>query len=418
MAIRKKMSRVCMLIMCLLLAGIMLLPGCGMQKAAGQSNSTGKTASSSHSAEKKEEKSAYVLTGVKYYDADGTCTMEISYGYNEEGKRVRRMQQSFGENESMFESLYSYPDAVTQQETYIDQDTGVRSQVDTTVYDEAGKILTATSTDYDREGYSNVMSQIEYSHDKQGNLILKEEHSTATVGGALNNITKTEYTYDSAGNCLTEKQTHSREGQEDKVWRDLEYQYDSKGNKIREVSHITDEYTNSPIVYEYNGKDQLIKESRYQSIQPDALSQYIVSEYDEYGNTTRSRSYSADDQLLSYVEYEYAKISELKTEGKAGSEKDRLYKSWKVDGTAASTISFQIIDPASGICCEIKNYDIRAQQERAEGMTSTSAEVDDSTVEIFSGPDEYTNLAYWFEADGALKLRDAATGNTISLHAQ
>ena len=89
-----------------------------------------------------------------------------------------------------------------------------------------------------------------------------------------------------------------------------------------------------------------------------------------------------------------------------------------MDGTAASTISFQFLDPASGIKCEIKNYDIRTQQERTEGMNSTSAEVKNSTIEIFSGPDEYTILTYWFEADGTLKLKDETTGNTISLHAQ
>lgn len=415
---RKKSPRAGLFILCVILAGSMILSGCDSKNAAEQSKITGKIASSGYVTEKKKEESDDVLTSVKYYDADGTCTMDIAYQYNEEGKKVHRVQQSFGQNQRTFESFYSYPDAVTQQETYIDQDSGTRSQADTTVYNEAGKVQTVTSTNYDREGYSNVMSQTEYTYDEHGNLILKEEHSTATVGGALNNITKTEYTYDLTGNCLTEKQIHSREGQEDKVWRDLEYQYDSKGNKIREISYITDEHTNSPIVYQYNGKNQLIKESRYQSTQPDALSQYIVSEYDENGNTTRTRVYSADDQLVSYTEYEYVKISELKTKEKAASEKDRLYKSWKVDGTAASTISFQFVDPASGIKCEIKNYDIRTQQERTEGMNSTSAEVKDSTVEIFSGPDEYTILTYWFEADETLKLKDETTGNTISLHAQ
>lgn len=417
MATRKKSPQVCFIFLCLLLAGILLLPGCGSHKAAGQSNGGAKTQSSGH-VEKKKEKSDYVLSRVKFYDADGTCTMDISYEYNEEGKKVHKVQQSFGKSESTFESFYSYPDAVTQQETYIDQNTGVRNQVDTIVSDEEGNIQTETSTDYDGEGYSNIMSQQEYHYDKYGNLILKEEHSTATVGGELNNITKTEYTYDSAGNCLTEKKIHSREGQEDKVWGDLEYQYDSKGNKIREINHIAEKYTNSPIVYQYNGKNQLIKESDYKSTEPDTLEFYRIYEYDGNGNTKKYSQYSSDDQLLSYAEYEYVKIGALPVKEKMTSEKDRLYKTWNVDGTASSTISFQFIDPASGIRCEIKNYDIRAQQESAAGMTSTSAEVKDSTIEIFSGPDEYTVFTYWFEANGTLKLKDSATGNTISLHVQ
>ena len=415
---RKKTSQVCLFLICLMLAGIMLLSGCGLQNAARQSNSAEKITPSGHMDEKKKEKPDYILTGVKYYDPDGTCTMEISYEYDAEGKEVHRIQQSFGQYAMTVETFSSYPDAVNRLETYIDKDTGVRSQVDTTAYDEKGNIKTETSTVYDREGYSNVMSRKEYTYDERGNLILKEEHSTATVGGAMNNVTKTDYTYDSAGNCLTEKQIHSREGQEDKVWRDLEYQFDSNGNKIREISHIADEHTYSPIVYEYNHKGQKVKETDYASISPDTVKQYYIFDYDENGNEKKYNCYSADDQLLSYTEYEYVKIGELQSKEKAASGKENLYKTWNVDGTAASTISFLFIDPASGIKCEIKKYDIRAQQERTEGMTSTTVEATDRSIEINSGPDEFTTLTYWFEADGTLKLKDETTGNTISLHAQ
>jgi hypothetical protein len=400
---------------CLLMAGVMMISGCGTQNTGNQSQDAGKETPVGKVTEKKE--SDYLLTGAKFYDADGTCTMDILYEYNAEGKVVHKVQQNFGQNEMKFEFFYTYPDAITRLETCIDKDTGVRSQVDTTVYDQKGNIKTETSTVYDREGYSNVMSQTEYTYDKQVNLILKEKHSTATVGSALNNITKTEYTYDDTGNCLTEKQINSREGQEDQVWSDLEYQYDSKGNRTREISHIANEHIYSPIVYEYNHKGQKAKETDYASTSPDTVKRYYVFEYDKNGNEKKYNCYSADDQLLSYAEYEYVKISDLKTQEKLASDKDRLYKTWNVDGTVSSTISFQFIDPANGVRCEIKNFDIRAQQE-STGGTTTTVELTDKTININSAPDVYTTLTFWFEADGTLKLKDTATGNTISLHAQ
>lgn len=402
---------------CWFLAGIIIFTGCALQNNEDQSKRADKTVSSGHVAEKKQEKSEDKLTRLKLYDADGTCTMDISYEYNEKGKEVHRVQKDYGKVKWTHESFYTYPDAVTRLETYIDQDTGVRNQVDTTAYNKAGKIQTETSTDYDKEGYSNIMSQKEYTYDKQGNLILKEEHSTATVGAKLNNITKTEYTYDKAGNCLTEKQIHSREGQEDKVWSDIEYKYDSKGNKIREINHIAEEYTNSPIVYQYNGKNQLIRQSWYKSTEPDTLKQYFVYEYDKNGNRKKYNCYSADDELLSYAEYEYTKMSELRSKEKSTLGKDSLYKTWKVDGTASSTFSFKFIDPATGISCVIKNFDLRTQQEGIGGASSY-AEVTDNTMKISCGPEEYITFSYWFEADGTLKLKEASTGKTISLHQQ
>ena len=399
---------------CLIMTGVVLMSGCNSQVSGSQNQKTTAAVPSSKAAEKKSD---YELSRVKFYDADGICTIDVSYEYNEEGKEVHRVQQNFGQFEWTDESFYTYPDALTRQQTYIDKDTGVRNQVDTTVYDESGNIQTETSTDYRADGSSNIMSRKEYTYDKDGNLTLKEEHSTATVGHELNHISKTEYTYDNAGNRLTEKLTSSSVGGEEKVFTDLEYQYDSKGNKIRKISHIADEHTYSPILYEYNNKSQMIKETDYTSTSPDTVKRYYIFEYDENGNKKKYTCYSPEDLLISYAEYEYIKIGDLVSKEKTTYGKDELYKTWSVDGTASSTISFQFIDPATGIRCEIKNYDIRVQQEGVGGM-STSVEATDSTIEINSGPEEYTNLTYWFEADGTLKLKDESTGNTISLRAQ
>lgn len=400
---------------CFFMAGVMLLAGCGLQNTGNQNNNEDKAASSNQVS--KKETSGDLLSRAKFYDADGTCTMDIMYEYNEDGKEVHRVQQYYGDLEWTDESFCTYPDAFTRQQTFIDQNTGNRSQVDTITYNEDGAILTETSTDYRPDGTENIMRQIEYTYDKHGNLIRKEEHSTATVGHALNHISITEYTYDSDGNRLTEKLTSSSEGQEDKVFTDSEYQYDSKGNKIREISNLTDDHTYSPILYEYNGKDQLIKESDYASTAPDTLKQYFVYEYDNSGNRVKYSRYSPEDQLLSYTEYEYIKISELKAKGATTSEKDRLYQTWLVDGTASSTISFEFIDPTIGINCKIRNYDLKTQQEGIGGASSNVKATDD-TVEISCGPDVYITFSYWFEADGALKMKDESTGNTISLHAQ
>lgn len=401
---------------CLLLAGVMLLPGCGAN-SGGQNNKVDKAASSGHVAEKKKDASDYELASVKYYDADGTCTMDVMYEYNEEGKDVHRVQHNYGDLARTDESFFTYPDEKTCQQTYIDQNSGTRSQVVTSTYNEDGQVQTEISTDYQADGSGNVMDQTEYTYDKHGNLIRKEKHSTATVGHELNHISITEYTYDSAGNRLTEKLTSSSDSAEDQVFTDSEYQYDGKGNKTREISKIKNEYTYSPILYEYNRKDQMIKELDYASTAPDTLKQYWTFEYDENGNRQKASRFSPEDQLLSYVEYEYIKIGDLASKEKTIDGKDGLYKTWSVDGTAESTIRFQLIDPASGVRCEVKNYDIRAQQE-STGGTSTTVEVTDKTIKINSAPEVYTTFDYWFEADGTLKLMDEFTGNIVSLHAQ
>lgn len=406
-----------MALACLFMVGVMLMPGCGSQNNGGQNNKADKAASSGHVTEKKKDASDYELSSVKYYDADGNCTMDVLYEYNEEGKDVRRVQHNYGDLARTDESFFTYPDEKTCQQTYIDQNTGTRSQVVTSTYNGDGQVQTEISTDYQADGSENVMDQTEYTYDKHGNLIRKEKHSTATVGHELNHISITEYTYDSAGNRLTEKLTSSSDGAEDKVFTDSEYQYDGKGNKTREISNIKNEYTYSPIVYEYNRKDQMIKELDYASTAPDTLKQYWTFEYDENGNRKKSSRFSPEDQLLSYVEYEYIKIGELVSKGKTTYGKDYLYKTWSVDGTAYSTISFEWIDPSIGIKCEIKNFDIRALEEWTGGATS-DAEVTDNTLKISCGPEQYITFTYWFEADGSLKMKDESTGKTISLHAQ
>lgn len=300
--------RKCLVLACLLMAGVVFMSGCGAQDADSQAQSAGETVSATKKSEKKE--SEYAMSRVKYYDADGVCTTEVLREYDEKGKEVHRVQKDYGQVNRIDESFYTYPDALTRERTYIDAHSGKKSQVVTTAYDESGNIQTETTTDYQEDGSASIMNRTEYTYDKQGNLVLKENDSTATVGKKLSRLSTTEYTYDKDNHCLTEKQVFSLEGQDGRILKDIEYQYDSKGNQIKEVNHIADEFTSSPIVYEYNQKGQLIKESDYQSTAPDTLKQYFVYEYDENGNRSKYNQYSADDQLLSYAEYEYIMIGE------------------------------------------------------------------------------------------------------------
>lgn len=306
---------------------VMFLPGCGLQNTEKQSNNAddkGKTPSSSQVSKKKKDKSDYSMSGMTYYDSDGTCTMDIVFEYNENGKEIHRVQNNYNPNPSVIEFFSTYPDAFTRQVTYIDEKTRFRNQVDTTKYNEDGKIQTETSTDYSQDGSKNIMSQTEYTYDTKGNLIIKEMHSTSVTGDSLKNINKTEYTYDNDGNCLTEKQTSSSAGQEDRVYTDLEYQYDSNGNKIRQISNIADEHTFSPILYEYNQNGQKLKEYDYLSTAPDTLKQYFVYEYDENGNKKKFSRFSSDNQLLSYGEYEYIKLGASQSKGETTSGNDVL----------------------------------------------------------------------------------------------
>lgn len=413
-------------LVCLFMTGLALLSGCGAQADSEPSQSTvqtvsgsavgGKSGTAAAAQQKNPESSDYELSHVKYYDADGTCTMEVSFDYNEAGKEIHRIQQNYGEQPWTFESNTTYPDASTQVETCIDPATGVRDQVNTTVYNAAGDIQTKTTTTYDQNrNEGDLMDRTDYTYDSQGNLILKVVQSTAVVGAEFSHTRRTAYAYDAAGNCISEKETYSHEGQEDKVDSDLEYQYDGSGNKIREINHIAEEYVYSPIIYEYNGQNQLIKKSDYASTAPETLKQYYVYEYNENGKKKKSTCYSADGQLLNYAEFEYVKISATQANAQTASGKDGLYKTWHVDGTASATIAFQFIDPSSDAKCEIEGYDVARQQADEGRRTSTSATITDNTIEMNSSADEYVTFTYSFDTDGSLLLKDTSTGSTIRL---
>jgi len=402
-------------ILCLFLAGTILISGCGSHDGSSK-NSAG--AAQASATEKQEgEKAQFEISKLSMYDANGACTLECSFEYNQEGKLIHQVQDDYKSGDILeSEMFYRYPESNRQIRTYIDKVTGKRTQSDEAVYNDDGQMLTESHFSYDENGSEeNDYSQSDYFYDENGNLLSKEIYNTSKIGANVTSKQITQYTYDKEGNRISEQSRSVRDGQEDSVWLDYTYEYDKNGNKIRAVSAIINENTDSPIIYSYNNKNLLVKESAYISTEPTVLNNYYTYEYDENDNLIKCIRYSADDQIISYTEYEYIEIGAISSTTEAAVSNISLYQKWHIDGTAASSITFKIQADSSDARCEIEDFDLYTQEE-VDGMTSTSAEITEATIVINYRPDEYVTFTYAFQKDGTLKFTNQETGKTFSMH--
>lgn len=412
-------------LLCLLLAVIILIPGCAAQsetiQSLDESSQTDTTqipdesAKSDTSEKLEDEKAQYEISKLKIYDADGACTFDVSYEYNEEGKLIHQVEY-LDQSANKIEMFLTYPESNWQITTYIDKDTGKRTQSDEAWYNDAGNIVTMSSYFFDENGsQDDKYSQFDYFYDETDHLIQKEIYDTTKIGGNVTSKQITQYTYDGKGNCIAEICTYVRDGQEDRVWEDCSYEYDKNGNRIRETNAVVDKYTASPIVYTYNEKNQLMKKEEYIATTPDVLKDYGIYEYDENNNLLTFVRYSADDQITSRMEYEYIRIGDVSVTTETAASNMSLYQRWHVAGTAASFISFQVQADTSAARCEITDFDLSTQQEQTNANTSTWAEITDTTIEISYRPDKEITYTYVFQKDGTLKLTDQETGMTFSM---
>ena len=408
---RRKIS-----LLCLILAGIALISGCGSQ--SGNALNSDASAQGGTTEKQKDKKAQFEISNLKIYDSDGTCTLEVSFEYNEEGKVVHQVQNEYASDMDIMDSemVYTYPEPNRRIRTYIDKATGKRTQADETVFNDAGKIWTESSFNYDENGsQENDYSQTDYFYDENENLIRRERYDTSKIGANVTSKQIDLYTYDKDGNRISEQQKLVCEGQADRIWLDCTYEYDKNGNKIRATNAVTDKYTSSPIIYDYNKNNQLIKETNYQATTPDVLKDYYIYEYDENDNLIKSTYYSADDKIISYTVYEYIEIGAVSQAAETAASAMSLYQRWHIDGTAAAFITFKTQEDSAEARCEINDFDLFAQQE-VDGNTSTGAVITDTTIEINYRPDEYITFTYAFQKDGTLKLTNQETGKTFSMH--
>ena len=401
--------------LCWILTGIILIPGCGPQHDTSQSpGGSGQTGTT----EKQTDKTAqFEISHLKMYDADGTCTLAVSFEYNEEGKVVHQVQKDYKPGNTMnSEMVYTYPEPNRRIRTYLDTATGKRTQADEAVYNDAGKIWTESAFLYDENGsQENDYSQTDYFYDENENLIRKERYDTSKIGADVTSKQIDLYTYDQDGNRISEQQRFVCEGEADRIWLDCTYAYDKHGNKIRATNAVIDEYTSSPIIYSYNKHNQLIKESNYKAATPEVLKDYYTFEYDEKDNLLKSTYYSADDQIISYTVYEYIEIGAVPPAAEAAASNVSLYQKWHIDGTAASFITFKTQADTPEARCDINDFDLIAQQE-VDGNTSTGAVITDTTIEINYRPDEYVTFTYAFQKDGTLTFTNQETGQAFRMH--
>ena len=407
---RRKLS-----LLCLFLTGFILISGCGSQSSKSQSST--ESTQTSTTEKQKDQKAQFEISKYSMYDANGTCTLVVSFEYNQEGKLIHQVQNDYTGHDIMdSEMVYTYPEPNRRIRTYIDKSTGKRTQSDEAVFNGAGDILTESMFDYDEDGsQNNNYSQTDYFYDENGKLIQKENYDTSKIGANVTSKQITQYTYDKKGNRISEQSKYVRDGQADSVWQDSKYEYDNNGNKIRATNAVFDDSTDSPIIYSYNKKNQLIKESDYIATTPDVLRNYYIYEYDENDNLLKCTRYSADGQILSYNEYEYIEIGAVSTTTEAAVNNVSIYQKWHIDGTAASSITFKTQEDTSDARCEIYDFDLSTQQE-VDGNTSTSAEITDTTIKINYRPDEYITFTYAFQKDGTIKLTNQETGKTFSMH--
>lgn len=177
-------------------------------------------------------------------------------------------------------------------------------------YNSKGQLVKCTSSVNDGKwGYKK-----EYEYYDNGDL-KKISNYTDEFSGTfeLQNIERFEYEYDSAGKCIKERyyykddDPNSTLAGKEYLWSTSTYEYDSKGNRIKEF----DDYYDETKIYEYDSDGNCIKLSRKNN----KGYIYRVDEYNSKGYKTRETHYDSVgnvtiDSIRTY-EYEYDSDGDL-----------------------------------------------------------------------------------------------------------
>lgn len=124
---------------------------------------------------------------------------------------------------------------------------------------------------YDEDGSERTV--ISYAYDESGNLIHESE-----------DMQSHRYSYDKDGNVIESTSTYYYNGEET-VQRTYEYEFNEKGELIRETTN-SDDGDNSVVSYKYDEKGRMIEKA----VEGLGMGSFFY-EYDESGNLVREDTY-------------------------------------------------------------------------------------------------------------------------------
>lgn len=225
------------------------------------------------------------------YDAEGNETYCTKYTY-ENGLFVRERNYLNGRGTDM--KVYTYNEnGLVTQEKYTFDEVPSAGWTNTYEYDEQGRVI-RRYTAYDSD---KPAEEVHTEYDESGRISREESKDSVTI-----------YNYGENGSytVLTEYKNEAT------VTR-LERITDERGNMIRERHYRNGELTRDH-VYEYNEKDQKIKNYLCPTDGSASMSNVIEYDYDERGNLIRTTITSDEDDITTVHSYEYNEYGEMTKE--------------------------------------------------------------------------------------------------------
>ena len=232
-----------------------------------------------------------VLMKMTIFDADGNETYRTTYTY-ENGLLVRERYYLDGRGIDM--KVYTYNEnGLVIQEKYTFDEVASAGWTTTYEYDEQGRVI-RRYTVYDSD---KPAEEVRTEYDGLGRISKEESKDSVTT-----------YTYGENGSytVLTEYKSEATVAR-------LERITDERGNMIRERHYRNEELT-LDYVYEYNEKNQKIKNYLCSTDGSASMSNVIEYDYDERGNLIRTTFTSDEDNITTVHSHEYNEYGEMTKE--------------------------------------------------------------------------------------------------------
>lgn len=249
------------------------------------------------------------------YHADGSVKDVTRYIYDESGNMTKEISYTA---DGSIESYVEYEnDADGNCIKYTEYDAGGKvTKSAESKYDSNHNCLESIS--YDSDG--NVIYSYEYMFDDNGNEIKEKHFSTAEYDG-ISSTFKFVFTYEYDDKNRKIKHT-MYDGDETTVTGIYEYAYDSAGNQITETQYDADGSVSVLANKEYDSDNHLIKEAASRADEDLWLKEY---EYDDRGNKIKESTvyyglgssylaeyeYDADDRLVKTTNYSKGEITSI-----------------------------------------------------------------------------------------------------------
>lgn len=238
------------------------------------------------------------LIELKAFRSNGNLTSKSTFKYDDKGNRIE-------------ENSYNSEGNLTKKWTYKHDEKG--NKIERKIYDSEGVLNFKVDFDYDENG--NLLEEnsydskdtyngkITYQYDKKENVIERNNYDSE---GALN--FKDNFDYNENGQ-MVEENSYISEDLDSKTT----YMYDNKGNNIERISYNSDGRLDSKITYKHDDKGNIIEYNFYNSdgsLNKKRTHQY---EYDKKGNWLRE-IISIDEKSTYILEREYEYFDAIKKE--------------------------------------------------------------------------------------------------------